>query len=243
MMPRRAVTFDVDWSPDWAIILCADICARAGVPVTVFVTHVSDALADLRRRSGGVELGLHPNFLPGSDHGADPLAVLRHCTALVPEARSMRSHGLVQSTPLLGLVADQTAIEVDVSLLLPFHEGLHRTEFHAGQSRRRIIRLPYVWEDDIAALWPGGNWDIDALPETGLCILDFHPIHVALNSGSMEAYGAAKAFLGERSLASLTEAEAERFRNPGRGSRSFLEDLLAAHPAPDFATVSKLAGI
>ena len=240
MSPRFAITFDVDWAPDWAILLCADRCAAAGVPATFFVTHDSPALVALRRRGRRVELGLHPNFLPGSDHGADPLSVLRHCTALVPEARSLRSHSLVQSTVLLGLVADHTAITTDVSLLLPLHDGLHATEFPAGQSRRLLRRLPYVWEDDIMAVWPDWDWDIGRLPQSGLCILDFHPIHVALNSASLDAYGAVKMALGERKLASLTESEARSFAQSGKGSRTFLDDLLAACPPGDFARVGDL---
>ena len=47
MPPRRAVTFDVDWAPDPAIALCAELCRRRAIPATFFVTHDSPILAEL----------------------------------------------------------------------------------------------------------------------------------------------------------------------------------------------------
>ena len=38
-----ALTFDVDWAPEWAIEVALDACA--GQPATFFVTHRSPALA------------------------------------------------------------------------------------------------------------------------------------------------------------------------------------------------------
>ncbi|WP_173984905.1 hypothetical protein [Magnetospirillum sp. SS-4] len=243
MNANIGLTFDVDWAPDWAIALCVDLCASAGVPATFFVTHSCDILADLRRAPDRTELGLHPNFLPGSSHGATPEAVLEHCLALLPEARSMRTHSLVQSTPLLGMVADHTPIDVDVSLFLPFHRFLHATALPVGRSGRMIRRLPYLWEDDIAAGWPGWDWETGGVPtDGGLCILAFHPIHVALNTASLDRYDALKDSLGGRGLASLTEAEAARFHRPGFGVRGFLERLLADIPGHRFSTIAGLAG-
>lgn len=234
---RRAITFDMDWAPDWAIAECADLCRRAGVPATFFVTHGCDVLADLRR-SGRVELGIHPNFLPGSDQGVDARQVLETCMATVPEARAMRSHSLVQSSPLLASVLRHTPVTVDVSLLLPFHAGLRPTKLFLGEARP-LVRLPYVWEDDVAALWPDWDWERGQVPDEGLCILDFHPIHVALNTADLDNYAALRRSLEGRPLASATAAEVARFRNSGAGARSFLERMLA--DPSGYATISELA--
>lgn len=239
--PARAVTFDLDWAPDWAIALCADICAAAGVPATWFVTHDCDVLADLRRAPERAELGVHPNLLPNSDHGESPCEVLGHCLAIVPEAKSMRTHGLVQSSALFSVVADETPIETDVSLLLPFHPNLEPTSLFLGREGRRIVRLPYFWEDDVAASWPGWDWRDGSCESGGLQIYDFHPIHVALNTDTMDRYAAVKAHLDGRPLTSLSEAECARFRNPGHGARTYLERLVAEYPAGSFARVSDLA--
>lgn len=243
MTAHRAVTFDLDWAPDWAIADCAALCREAGIPMTFFVTHQCDILDDFRKAGPTVELGIHPNFLPGSDHGLEPVAALTHCMNIVPEATSMRTHALVQSTPILTAAAEHTPITVDVSLLLPFHPGLQPTSLYLGHPPRRITRLPYLWEDDIAAAWPGWNWQIDTIPNTGLCITDFHPIHVALNSDNLDRYQALKASLGRRRLNSVTEEDVAPFRNPGIGARTFLQQILTSAPRAEFATVSALGAL
>ena len=221
-----ALTFDVDWAPDWCIEACADLCAHAGVPATFFITHASPVLETLRRRSR-VELGLHPNFMPGSSHGETPRAVLDHCQSLVPEASAMRTHALLQSSALIALVADHyPRIETDVSLLLPFHRNLEPTDIYMGASRRRLTRLPFCWEDDIAATWPGWRWDSDPAPPPGLAIFAFHPIHVALNTSTFDRYEALKRGLGGRALSQASPAEVTSFMNTGTGTRNFLLRLL-----------------
>ena len=53
---------------------------------------------------------MHPNFLPGSTQGDTARAVLDHCLAIVPEASTMRTHGLFQSSALLALLAGDKSI-------------------------------------------------------------------------------------------------------------------------------------
>ncbi len=241
LLHAGALTFDVDWAPDWAIALCDRVCEAQGVTRTFFVTHECDILTELRRRVDRVELGIHPNLLPGSSHGTSPAEVLGCCLDMVPEARALRTHALVQSSPWLDLVADASEIAVDVSLLLPFHRGLQGTDRYVGRNPRRLVRLPYFWEDDIAAAWPAWRWE--AAPDLcpGLRIYDFHPIHVALNTDRMQRYTALKAWLGDRPLWSLTEVECQDFVNPGVGVRTFLEQVLRQPPESGFLTTSQLS--
>ena len=91
------VTLDVDWAPDCVIDAVAALLIDANVRATWFITHESPALDRLRQRPDLFELGIHPNFFPGSTHGTDPKEILRHCMSLVPEAKSIRTHGLYQS--------------------------------------------------------------------------------------------------------------------------------------------------
>src|SRR5215467_8520985 len=95
------LTFDIDWAPDFMIDHVAGILVEARVRATWFVTHSSDAIDRLREHPDLFELGIHPNFLPGSSHGSSPQEVLQTCMTIVPEAQSFRTHSLVQSTPLL----------------------------------------------------------------------------------------------------------------------------------------------
>jgi hypothetical protein len=235
-----ALTFDVDWAPDWCIELCAELCAHAKVPATFFITHASPALGALRQQPL-VELGLHPNFLPGSSHGETPGAVLDHCLALVPEASAMRMHGLFQSSALMALVADRyPAIETDVSLLLPFHRNLEPTDLYMGASRRRLTRLPYCWEDDVAATWPGWRWETDPIISPGLAIFAFHPIHVALNMTTLARYDALKRALAVKPLAEASRTDVAPFADQGPGARDFLVRLLALTDRRRFRRISEI---
>jgi hypothetical protein len=242
-VPNTAITFDIDWAPDWAIRLCADLCNQAGVPATFFVTHDSPVLNELRRESDRFELGIHPNMLAGSDHGRSPEAILDHCLSIVPEAVSMRTHGLYQSTPFLATVCRRTPIEVDLSILLPFHPHLQATTLHCGPRGRRLVRLPYFWEDDVIAAFPEWDWSapLPLLQDKGLHIFDFHPIHVVLNMADMDTYENLKKFMNGRPMASLTEAECRPFCNPGCGTRTYLRSLLARRDDVEFATPRILA--
>jgi hypothetical protein len=187
-----AITFDIDWAPDFAIDWAADRLIEQGVRATWFVTHSSPAVDRLRNRPDLFELGIHPNLLPGSTHGARMEDVLRHCLELVPEARSMRTHSLVQSSPLLAHVIAETSIETDVSLFIPGHPGLQPVRYHLGG--KMLVRIPYFWEDDFEMECPDPDWDLGprATYGTGIRIFNFHPIHIYLNGASLAPYAAVK---------------------------------------------------
>ncbi|WP_417410503.1 hypothetical protein [Hoeflea sp.] len=234
------ITFDVDWAPAWAVKDCADLCRSAGASATFFVTHECDHLPRLRQ-DPKIELGIHPNFLLGSSHGDTIGGALQHCIDLVPNAKSMRTHWLHQSTVIYNAVLRETSIEVDVSLFLPGQQNLAAHDLYLDVGLRPLRRLPYHWEDDIAAVTPGNTWDAKtATHGPGLKIFDFHPIHVALNTSSLNNYQELKRHMGNRPLYSATRDDIARFSNSGRGARDFLVDLLATGHV--FSTVSALAG-
>lgn len=234
-----ALTFDIDWAPDWCIADCTDLLARYGVPATFYITHDSPALRDLQCDMRH-ECGIHPNFLPGSSHGDDARDVLDTCLTLVPHARSMRSHALVQSTHLLSLLGDHyPQIDTEMSLLLPLHDGLRPTCTYFGAARRRIVRLPFFWEDDVMAEWPEWRWD-SAIPHgEGLRIYNFHPVFLALNIGDLDGYRAFKRHMGDRPFQHASRAELARFRNNGCGAADFFQRLVGSDGA--FQTISAIA--
>ena len=237
---RIAITFDVDWAPDWCVELCLSACRKREVPATFFATHKSDILEDIRR-DPMFELGIHPNFLPGSSHGKTRQEVLDHCLDIVPEACAMRTHGLYQDSSLLHLIGNEyPQITCDVSLFMPFHDNLQATKFPAGQPPRALIRLPYYWEDDIACLWPDHQWS-KPLPEgSGLRIFNFHPIYVGLNAKDLDTYERLKASL-EGPLTNVPFEACKNLINEGEGIGTFLKILTETAPSSDFFTVSALA--
>lgn len=113
------LTFDVDWAPDNVIDYVAEILTEHKVKATWFITHESDAINRLSKNSDLFELGIHPNLLNGSTHGKTEDEILKHMKAIVPNAVSMRTHGLYQSTNFLTKAAKEYGILNDVSLFLP----------------------------------------------------------------------------------------------------------------------------
>jgi hypothetical protein len=219
---RPVVTLDVDWAPDAAIDFAADVLIRTGAKATWFVTHASPAIDRLRARPDLFELGIHPNFLARSSHGSTPEAVLDFCMDLVPEATSMRTHALVQSTPLIDTVLERTSIRCDVSMLLSHARLTEPFEFQWGGTT--LLRIPYHWEDDVEMLRDMPAFSFDAASQgEGLRVFAFHPIHVFLNSVDIQPYEALKAAVKPLSAASV-DAMAE-FVHSGAGSRTVFAAL------------------
>lgn len=225
-MTGAAITLDVDWAPDFAIDHAAGLLAQAGVRATWFVTHASPAVERLMARPDLFEIGIHPNFLPGTTHGRSESEILAHCMQLAPQARIVRTHGLVQSSNLLEKIVDETPVAVDVSLFLPHARSLAPVDYHWGAGKT-LVRLPYMWEDDFEMVRPAPEWDVGSVIASGdgLMIFDFHPIHVYLNSRTLDAYRSMRA-LGPVGTAS--QVTADGFVGAGKGARYAFESAISA---------------
>ncbi|TAN66052.1 MAG: hypothetical protein EPN20_07325 [Magnetospirillum sp.] len=214
------LTFDIDWAADWAIDRIAERLIDRRVKATWFVTHACAALDRLRRHPELFELGIHPNCLPGSSHGATEDDVLTHVLDLVPGATSMRSHCFYQSTPFLAK-AWAKGIRMDSSILVP---GARYVSPHIlTRGGMALVRLPVTFEDDIELSCPVPSWSLaeSRFHQPGLKVFNFHPMVVALNPLSDRDYDA---FKNRCPLAQATEAQVEEARGPGPGP----EDLLCA---------------
>lgn len=235
---NAAITLDLDWAPDFVIDHAADQLLSRQVKATWFVTHDSPAVERLRCHPELFELGIHPNFLPGSTHGSDSAQVLRHCSALVPNARSVRTHGLVQTSNLLEQIVKETGITIDVSLFLPHAPNLQPVDYYWDDGVR-MLRIPYFWEDDFEMVRPGPCWHVEGLLgcDTGVRIFDFHPIHIYLNSANLEPYRMLKRF---GRLSEISEAQAESCVQTGTGTGSFFRELIAHLERHSSLTVSDI---
>lgn len=219
------LTFDIDWAPDFMIDAVAKLLVEHRIRATWMVTHASAAVDRLRAHSDLFELGIHPNFRDGSTHGATVDAVLRHCMELVPDAVSMRTHSLVQSTPVLTRVVTTTPIRVDGSLLLPRVDGL-RPFVHPFDGTP-LLRVPFHWADDVEMEFGDNSWQARPLLDApGMRTFIFHPIHLYLNSRTMSSYHGLRASVAK--LDALNEATARLHVHPGVGAMTLLRELVAA---------------
>jgi hypothetical protein len=213
---QAVITLDIDWAPDYAIDFAASLLIETQVRATWFVTHDSPAVRRLRQHPHLFELGIHPNFLPGTTHGKTESEILSRCMEFAPQARVVRTHGLVQTSNLLEKIIDETPISVDVSLFLPHAAALEPVVYY-WENAKRLVRLPYMWEDDFEMVRPDGIWDLGRMIDrgTGLMIMDFHPIHVFLNSLTLATYRSVRA---QGQLADLSEEFVRGHIETGRGA-------------------------
>lgn len=216
--PIFSFTSDIDWASEACIEDLADLLNNSGIKPTFMATHKS-AIIDKLLAEGKIDVGLHPNFLPGSTHGADVPSVVDHVCSLYPKAEVFRSHGFVDSTQIVRQMGER-GIQFDSNLCLYLQADLAPLR-HAAKS----CRLPVFWEDDVH--WTQeGSWDFSRYRHdfltTGLKIINIHPVHVALNTPNEAFYQSVK------SGASKADAEFIRtHRHDGQGVRTFLLELLA----------------
>jgi hypothetical protein len=176
------LSLDVDWVPDPVLAHDLDTIAAAGVRATLFATHATPVLTDIQHEA--VEVALHPHFNRGDDLDL-PLSELKDA---YPGARGARSHGLtVSSRMLLRYVAH--GLEYESNVFLPGHPGLQPV-----RRFEQLVSIPFYWSDD-KHLERGRPCDVEALglDASGLKVLNFHPIHVYMNTTSPEHYASFKA--------------------------------------------------
>ncbi len=213
------LTFDIDWAVDEIIEDCISLVANSGKAATLFVTHDFQHLNQLKNNDQ-FELGIHPNFnfLLDGDHqnGNNVNNVIEELFAIVPEAKSVRSHSLFQSSRILETFS-KNGLTHDVNQFFPASCNM---ELKPWKLWNGLIRMPYFWGDDID-LYYHSREDIKPLAsKPGLKIFDFHPIHVFLNTESIERYERTREFHKE-------PKKLIKYRyKKGYGTRDKLIDLL-----------------
>ncbi len=105
--------------------------------------------------------------------------------AIVPEAKSVRSHSMTQSSNLLQLFHDK-GLTRDCNHFIPHQAGIELQPWYLWNG---LIKVPYFWEDDASVIYGENLNEIGILLlKKGLKVFDFHPIHVFLNTEKIERY-------------------------------------------------------
>jgi len=220
------LTLDLDWAPDHVLEDTRALLAEAGLPATIFATHHTPGVLALSNLAG-VEMGLHPNFFGAPDEN---LALSRLLSDF-PGAIGVRDHLLFYHSRLLPLFA-QKGIRYFSNDLMFLQPGLAPHYDWSG-----LVRLPIYWEDDIHCLYFDNRFDIDTLKleQPGMKILNFHPVHLYLNTRDEADYRAAKP--------ELQDPEAARaHRQEGPGIRTLFLDVvrrLRSAPAPLLSSLAE----
>ena len=225
------ITLDCDWAPDFMLNEIADIFTKNKIKATWFITNDSPFLEKLKSNSL-FELGIHPNFEPNSTQGKTVDEILKNMKKIVPNALSIRTHRLFQSTPILTKF-QKYDIENDVSLLLYKTPNLqpHYLKYF------KLFRLPFFWEDDLEmnedAMWK----DRKIFSIKGLKIFNFHPIHIILNSKNLQEYNKLKI---KKDFKEIEKQDIDNLINKKDGTKSFFENLIAHLKNKKTYTISEL---
>ena len=222
------LTFDIDWAHDEVIANTLNLLEKEQLPATLFITHKTPLLARMRANPN-LELGVHPNFIPLDMGNCDVSKFLDYAQkilamykTLVPEATTVRAHGLTQNSRLLDLMAEMGYTR-ESNLLVTLQSGVNLRAFYHWNG---IMRVPYFWEDDIhCAEMERKTWDSWSpepfLDNICLKVFDFHPIHLYLNTEEMGRYEACRPYFQQ-------PAELKKRANhEGEGDLTFLKNLIA----------------
>jgi len=176
------LTLDVDWAPDFMIEYVSELLIKQGVHATWFITHDSPAIQKLFENKL-FEIGIHPNFDQNSTQGENPRSILSNLKSIAPNAKSVRMHNLLQSTPILKMLPD-FGIENECSLMLEHNYNLQ--PFFSKYFN--LYRFPYFWADDVTMSYTFTWNECNFKNSPSLQIFSFHPVHIYLNSKTTENY-------------------------------------------------------
>ena len=142
------LTIDIDWAHDEILEDTIQLIEETGVCATWFITHETSYLEFLRGNPR-FELGIHPNFNPlllgDKSLGKSADEVVSRLLEIVPEAKSVRSHSMAQSSVLLNLFSEK-GLTHDCNHYIPQQSQIVLKPWHLWNG---LIRVPYFWEDDI----------------------------------------------------------------------------------------------
>ena len=221
-MRQLSFTFDLDWAPEPMIDDLAGILEQHDLPATVFCTHRSPAV-DRLLALPRAETGIHPNYLSDGEPGQ----ILERLAATFPTARAVRNHGLYFHSGLLP-ICHRAGLKILSNDLMFLRPNLEPWYDWSG-----MVRVPIFWEDDVHCAFFGRDFSVGLLQldQPGLKVLNFHPVHLCLNTRDLDEYRAAKGHL----------ADGAWTPNPGTGIRTLFEQVVAQAGPEELITVGEIA--
>lgn len=214
---RIFLTFDIDWANDAVIADTLELVGQYDVPITWFATHRTNMLEDIRNNKK-FDLGIHPNFNPLLEGAAEisnsAARVLSSVIDIVPQATAVRSHSLVHSERLASLFVSRD-IRYCCNPFIPLGQYSRIAPWTLWGG---LVMVPHCWQDNVALML---DMRLPRLSDSDdqLIVVNFHPIHVFLNTENLQRYERTRSIHQEPS-------ELVRHRFEGYGIRNCLIELL-----------------
>ena len=181
-----ALTFDIDWAPDFILNDLIELLEKHSVKGTFFATHKSKVIDNIILANH--EVGIHPNFNPNFEgKGKHFKTVIDELLYFYPNSQGVRFHSLGHNSHCIAYCSDK-GIKYDSSIYFPL-----QTEPYLDYSG--IYRVPHQIAD--LQLVINGRIDIsfDIYNPKLLYVFDFHPFHIFLNTLTLDQVQKAKPFL------------------------------------------------
>lgn len=201
------LSLDIDWAPDEVIEYSLSILESYGITATLFMTHLIDI--DTRDH----EIAIHPNFttLELDKHIADRMQDY-------PDSQGVRSHSFF-FTERLRPVYKNYGFMYQSNVMMYMQENIQPYFMAPG-----MVEVPLCWMDNFYIVMESDKADFVLPPgyleRPGLKLFNFHPVHVYLNTCSLEDYEKAKQFYHR-------SEELVKYRNTARrGVGDMFVDLL-----------------
>ena len=183
-------TSDIDWAEEEVILDMLKIFENFQVKCTLFATHESNVLKKCNSKL--FEIGIHPNFNEGllEGKGKDAKTIVRKLKSMYPKSIGVRNHSLTYNTRLLDIYLDEGLL-YETNTLLPYNFKIKPYKCWSG-----LTRIPYNWEDDVHFLYKKSFEEnlFSNFNTANNYILDYHPIHIYLNTESKSTYNNARKF-------------------------------------------------
>ena len=218
------LTIDIDWAHEQIIAEIIELIHKYKIYTTFFVTNESEVLFKWRN-SNYVDYGIHPNFKPllASKElnkytiDGEVCKLMKIC----PNAKAVRAHALIQGSPFQNTYKD-FGLTHESNVFIPCYSEIKLMPYKLWND---LISIPYGWEDD-AVFFGEKEFSDYANPvnyiqkfQTGLLVLDFHPIHIFLNTESTKRYEKTRAIHKKPD-------ELIKYRYSGYGTRNRFIDTL-----------------
>ena len=219
---KSVLSFDLDWAIDEVLEDTLDLIIEANIKATLFVTHETPIL-DKMRETSLISLGLHPNFNPlfsGESVSRSTDRIMSDLKEIVPEARVLRSHSMSHSGLWLNAYK-----ELGITHLSQYYMGGVKG-IHPFRHVNGIVEVPVYFADDAYIFvedhkrWNNPSVEeITSISEKSVKVFNFHPIHIALNSSSFDAYESTKS--SHREWKTVTKIRSKSF-----GMRNMLLQII-----------------
>lgn len=220
------LTCDIDWAPDEVIDFTVEFFRANSHPdtkITFLATHTTPVL-EIIALDKNFDVGIHPNFnkLIENCESRDrtPESIILELREQFPKSKVIRSHSCVTSFRLLSIFSE-FGFSHEMNTFIP---GCADITLKPWRNWDGMVQVPYIWQDDMHLMYGNKVAPLDLLGGAGVKVINFHPIHLFLNTFSMKHYEAAKPYYQKyRHL--------KDYVNPNSGIRTVIQDLLNVTPA------------